>query len=210
MENKYYTETRSELLKFYPNKINNFLDVGCSTGEFSSQIKIKYNANVWGIELNDDAAKVAKSKVDHILIGDVNLLIDELPNDFFDCVACNDILEHLYDPWNVLKKLSPKLNHDGIIISSIPNFIFLPSLLKIVFNKEWDYQNEGTLDFTHIRFFTKKSIIKLFNSAGFEIIGIYGINSLNSYKWRIFSKITFGYFDDYLHLQFLCLAKPIK
>jgi 2-polyprenyl-3-methyl-5-hydroxy-6-metoxy-1,4-benzoquinol methylase len=205
---KYYSESRPELLKFYPSTIKCLLDVGCSTAEFSGNLKLRNNTEVWGLELNEEAARVAIERIDKVFIGNLNDNIHSLPDGYFDCIACNDILEHLYEPEKTLTELKIKIKNEGVIVSSIPNFLYLPSLLKVAYKRQWDYTEEGTLDYTHIRFFTKKSIIKMFNSANYEVLNIEGINGLSGWKWKLFNKITFGYFNEYGFLQFVIIAKP--
>lgn len=46
-----------------------------------------------------------QKKIDKVLTGNVNEIIKTLPKDYFDCIACNDIFEHLYDPKNLLINL---------------------------------------------------------------------------------------------------------
>jgi 2-polyprenyl-3-methyl-5-hydroxy-6-metoxy-1,4-benzoquinol methylase len=205
---KYYSESRQELLKFYPTTLSSLLDVGCSTAEFSSILKSRSKIEIWGLELNENAASIANERIDKVIVGNLNDNIVKLPNDYFDCIACNDILEHLYEPEKTLTDLKIKIRNGGMIVSSIPNFLYLPNLLKIVFKREWEYTEEGTLDYTHIRFFTKKSIIKMFNSVNYDVISVEGINEIQGWKWWLLKKITFGFMDEYGFLQFVCIAKP--
>jgi 2-polyprenyl-3-methyl-5-hydroxy-6-metoxy-1,4-benzoquinol methylase len=207
--NKYYSESRPELHKFYPLSLTNLLDVGCSTAEFSYSLKLRNEIEIWGLEINEEAALIASKRIDKVLVGNLTDNIGNLPDNYFDCIACNDILEHLYDPQNILIELKNKIDKQGVIISSIPNFLFLPNIFRLIFKREWEYTEEGILDFTHIRFFTKKSIVKLFNSANYEVLSIEGINGLNGWKWKLLNKITFGFFNEYGFLQFVCIAKPL-
>lgn len=207
--NKYYSENRPELIPFYPTNIKRLLDIGCSTAVFSSNLKSMKDIEVWGIEMNENAAKVAKEKINNVLIGDAIELVNQLPINYFDCIACNDILEHLYNPAKVLFDVKDKITKDGVLVTSIPNFLVFSNLIPLIFKREWDYTEEGTLDFTHIRFFTKKSIIKMFKTAGYEIINIEGINQIGGWKWKLFNRITFGLFKEFGFVQFVCIAKPI-
>lgn len=208
--NKYYSETRPELLKYYPIGIKKLLDIGCSSATFSSTLKSRSPIEIWGIEMNEASAEVANQKIDKVLVGDVNEIVETLPINYFDCIGCNDILEHLYNPEDLLVNLKKTISEDGILITSIPNFLIISNLKNLLLWREWNYTEEGTLDFTHIRFFTKKSIVKMFKRAGYEIINIEGINETGGWKWKLFNLLTFGFFREFGYIQFVCIAKPLK
>ena len=205
---KYYSETRPELLDFYPKDIRRLLDVGCSSANFSASLKARSNVEVWGIEMNVAAAEEAKKKIDKVFIGDLCEIIKTLPLKNFDCIGFNDILEHLYDPWQVLRDIKANLTSDGVVVASIPSFLEIKNLFKLIGRKEWEYTKEGTLDFTHVRFFTKKSMIRMFVDCGYRVIRIEGINPKTSIKWKVFNLLTFGFFSESSYLQFVCIAKP--
>ena len=109
--NKYYSETRPELLKYYPIGIKKLLDIGCSSATFSSTLKSRSPIEIWGIEMNEASAEVAKQKIDKVLVGDVNEIVETLPINYFDCIGCNDILEHLYNPEDLLVNLKKTILH---------------------------------------------------------------------------------------------------
>ncbi len=178
----YYQNERPEMLKYLPKEVNTILDVGCSSGEFGSSLKHVTNAEVWGIEPMDEFANEAKGKLDKVLISSVEGAISQLPENYFDIIFFNDVLEHLLDPYTVLEMMKPKLTHNGKVISSIPNIRYFRTFFKLLFKGEWDYQDEGILDRTHVRFFTKNSIIKMYENAGYTIESHEGINRSNSLK----------------------------
>ncbi len=82
-----------------------------------------------------------------------------------------DVLEHLINPLDVLKKTRKFLKTGGSVIASIPNVQYLGLVNELV-EGNWTYQDEGILDRTHLRFFTYHEIIKLFDEAGYIISGI--------------------------------------
>lgn len=79
-----------------------------------------------------------------------------------------DIIEHLIDPWSALKKLRVLLKSDGCIIASIPNIMNVVTMHHILSGK-FTYEDSGILDRTHMRFFTKYEIGKMFNACGYDI-----------------------------------------
>ena len=180
--NNYYSQSRSEMMKFLPPNFTNVLEIGCGQGEFGKLVKQTYKTNYTGIDANPVAAVVAKENLDFVLIGDAFEQIEALPNHSFDLLICNDILEHLATPEILLQKVRIKMKPDASLVCSIPNFRVLNNLIHILLKKDFKYTNDDILDKTHLRFFTKKSIIRLLNDNGLNIIEIVGINPIRSFK----------------------------
>jgi 2-polyprenyl-3-methyl-5-hydroxy-6-metoxy-1,4-benzoquinol methylase len=80
------------------------------------------------------------------------------------------VLEHLFEPEEVLKKYMKYLKKDGGIIASIPNIKNYTILSDLVIRDRFEYRDAGILDRSHLRFFTKKEIINMFERAGMHII----------------------------------------
>ncbi|MCX6778936.1 MAG: class I SAM-dependent methyltransferase, partial [Candidatus Magasanikbacteria bacterium] len=184
------------------------LDVGCGMGLFGEQLKKKLNAEVWGMELDNKSGLVAKEKINRVLIGDVFQLINDLPNTYFDCIVFNDILEHLADPFSLLSRIKEKLSTNGVIVCSIPNVRYFINLKNLLVQKQWKYEDAGILDKTHLRFFTQKSIVDMFESLDYKIIKMEGINPINSWKFTLLNILSLRYLSDTEYLQFACVAKP--
>jgi len=206
---KYYRYSRAEMLKFIPENCNIFLEVGCGGGFFGKTLKENHpSAVVHGIEICSEAAEEAKKNLDKVINSDINSAIDSLEDGFYDCFVFNDVIEHFADPVEILKKLKPKLKNGGYIVASIPNVRYFAVVKDLIVNKDWKYQEEGILDYTHLRFFTKKSIQYLFATAGFTVISIAGLNKNRfGLGFKILNFLFRGSFDDMKYLQFACVAK---
>ncbi len=206
----YYQGGRPEMLKFIPVTAKKILEIGCGEGNFGALLKHTLEAEVWGIEYESAQANIAATHLDKIFCGDVMLLVDQLPENYFDAIICNDVLEHLTDPYTILEKLKTKLTNEGVVISSLPNIRYFRSFFDFVFRKNWDYTERGIMDFTHFRFFTINSIRKMYENLGYEIVILEGINPTKSLKpWPLII-LTFGSFSDIKYLQFATVAKPKK
>ncbi|GAA4816811.1 class I SAM-dependent methyltransferase [Litoribaculum gwangyangense] len=209
-ENKpegYYDNVRSEMLEFLPAGAKRILDVGCGNGAFAQIIKEKNQAEVWGIEYINEHGLEAHKKLDTVYIGKCEDFIEGLPNNYFDVIYCNDVLEHLVDPYWVLSILKNKLSENGKIISSLPNVRFYKSFIKVLLYKNWEYEDYGIMDRTHLRFFTKKSIKKMYEDLGFEIVTHKGINKSKSLKPYLFYALTLFTQLDMRYVQFATVAK---
>jgi len=151
------------------------LDVGCSIGTLGSQIKKRYKTvEVIGIEIDKKMAEVAKKRLDKVLVEDVEKinLEDYFEREYFDCIIFADVLEHLVDPWSVLKKATYFLDKNGIIIASIPNIRYYDTILNLVFRGYWPYRERGIHDKTHLRQFTLKNIKEMFEYSKLKITRI--------------------------------------
>jgi 2-polyprenyl-3-methyl-5-hydroxy-6-metoxy-1,4-benzoquinol methylase len=203
----YYENSRPEMLAYLPNSIKTVLDIGCSSGDFGYAIKQKTNAEVWGIEPFERFGKLAVNKLDTVLISSIEGALHELPDNYFDVIYFNDVLEHLLDPYSILEKIKSKLKDNGSVISSIPNIRYFRSFFKLLFHGEWDYTDEGILDRTHVRFFTKKSILKMYDKAGYTVISHEGINGTKSIKPFLINIPLLFNGMDMKYTQFATVAK---
>lgn len=79
---------------------------------------------------------------------------------YFDFIVFGDILEHLQNPSYVIKKLLTLLKERGKCIISMPN-VSHGSIKAQILDNNFIYTPYGTLDETHIRFFTHKTIPSL-------------------------------------------------
>ncbi len=205
--NDYFNHERPEMLAFLPITCKRALDVGCGEGTFALQIKNKLDAEVWGIELMSEPGTEAKKHLDNVFVGPCENFVDELPENFFDVIYCNDVLEHLVDPYTFLKNLKSKLSSSGVIISSIPNIRYHDAFKKIILQKKFEYEGHGIFDKTHMRFFTKSSIEKMYTDLGYEIISHEGINRTRSLKPYLYNIPFLFTAMDMFYLQYATVVK---
>ena len=146
----------------------NILEIGCACGGTLLEISNRNNtANLYGIEINKNAANIAKMFAN---VSSADIENGDLPYErlFFDYVIFGDVLEHLYNPQKVLENIKPYLKEDGKIIASIPNIQHW-TIIEELLNGYWTYTKAGILDETHLRFFTQTEITKMFDEAGYNV-----------------------------------------
>lgn len=205
---EYFASSRQDVASFIPLKTKTILDVGMGEGNFLYALKKdRSDIETWGVELENKSFNKAKDKVDKAFEGTVEENLKNLPDNYFDCITFNDVLEHLVDPWFVLEKIKTKLKNNGVVVASIPNVRFIDNLKNLIFYKQWRYTKSGILDKTHLRFFTEKSIPALFEESGLKLQLLKGINPKNGWKFRIINSILFGAIDDTNYMQFIAIAK---
>lgn len=183
------------------------LDVGCGTGLLGKKLRQEKGPGfLAGIESDFKMAKEAEKFYDEIII--INL--EEKRNlpfkrECFDVIICADVLEHLRYPLQVLKNLLPYLSKEGFFLISVPNVAFASIRFCLFFGK-FNYSSEGgILDETHLRFFTRQSLVKLLEKAGFEIVFIRGYNLVR--PTFFFLKLLGFLFPTLFSIQFLTKVK---
>ena len=210
-EENYYKWSRPEVFPFMPTNLERILDIGCGSGYFASDLKKKYNCVARGIEPNDSAAKEASEKLDKVIHNIFSPTLPELQGKTFDAIIFNDVLEHLVNPYEVLAQCKSFLSSNGCIVASIPNILFFPVFFnQIILKQEWNYTDSGTLDRTHLRFFTKKSIIRMFEDQGYEVLKIEGLNPSTPRRFRIVNTLLFNKINNWKYLQFGVQARLKK
>lgn len=203
---EYFSHSRPEVLGLVERPPHRALDVGCGRGAFALELKRRFGCEVWGIEPDERAAREAAGRLDRVIAAAFDAARDELAGVQFDAVFFNDVLEHMADPYGALGGTRTLLAGAGRVYASVPNVLFAPHLLEVLATKDWRYRDAGILDRTHLRFFTRKSAVRLFEDAGFAVERLIALNALRSWKWRALTALSGGYLADMLPMQYGIVA----
>ena len=149
-----------------PPECRRVLDVGCGAGHLGRLLKERGH-HVTGIELVPEVAAEAAKCLDAVVLVDVESELPFHPASF-DAVVLADVLEHLVDPWRVLREIVPLLAPHGVVVASIPN-VQNQHIVRKLLRGRWDYTDHGILDHGHLRFFTLKTARDLFARAGLRV-----------------------------------------
>lgn len=156
------------LLQMVSTPPREVLDVGCFCGGTGRWLKRQFpTTRVTGIEMLEKAAAVAREAYEEVHVGKFEDIDLSAWQGKFDTIIAADVLEHMYNPWSVLQKLSPLLAPGGALYISLPNIRNLSILMGLV-GGEWRYAGAGILDITHIRFFTKAQILEMLEQTGWQ------------------------------------------
>lgn len=207
----YYQFQRQEMQQFLPTTYSKVLEIGCGEGNFRHNLS--QQNEYWGIEQHSDAATKASNLLDKVIVGNYEQVANQLPEKYFDLIICNDVIEHMQHHQHFLLNIKQKLSNNGSLVISIPNVRYISNLAEILFKKDWRYREAGILDATHLRFFTKKSLIRTLEETGWQINKIVGINRYGSHRFghklliSYLAQILFGF--DTAYMQFGAnLTKP--
>ena len=150
-----------EILKNKNEKLN-VLDVGCGSGTMGKFLASE-NIILDGAEIDKDAIEEAKKNNYHELYNnDINEISRHIKTRY-DYIILGDILEHLVKPYKTLEELTLLLKENGSILISIPNIEHMDIIANLIDGK-FNYNEIGTLDTTHLRFFTYYSFLEMINN----------------------------------------------
>ena len=160
-------QTRDDLLPFIPETARSLLELGCGEASLGALVKKRQRCRVVGIELDPDAAAVARKRIDDVYCGDVRHII-ELLDEQFECIVTSEILEHVDDPWSLLAELRRITTKGGRLVVSIPN-IANASIAGDLLRGRFDYTYIGLTCAGHLRFFTRSTLAELLEIAGWTV-----------------------------------------
>jgi len=146
------------------------LDVGCGSGVHGAELKRLFGHQVAGVDLSEASIAKARSRLREAYVADVTNpeVYPFSESREFDLILFSDILEHLYDPADVLARHLFWLAPGGYVLISVPNIAIWSMRLSLLLGR-FEYQDTGTLDRTHIRYFTRRTFMRFAREAGLEI-----------------------------------------
>jgi 2-polyprenyl-3-methyl-5-hydroxy-6-metoxy-1,4-benzoquinol methylase len=168
-----YANPRDEVTVLIPPTAHRVLDVGCSSGVMGAALKAQGHT-VTGIEFDHDLAVAARGVLDHVIEGDVEAMARE-GKDLggpFDCIVFADVLEHLRDPWAVVRWGAGFVAPGGSIVISVPNVRHAKTFWSLLVRRRWPYEPVGIFDRTHLRFFARDNLADLVAGTGFEVVEV--------------------------------------
>jgi SAM-dependent methyltransferase len=167
----YHANPRVEITSFLRDAPGTVLDIGCGGGSTGRLVKEKFpGTRVIGVEINAAAAEHAQRILDRVIragIDDVDPARD-LDGETISTVLLLDVLEHLYDPWRALQRINGWLAPGTRVIASVPNVRNLHTMSELAGGR-FEYAQNGVLDITHVRFFTRTSVRSMFEQTGFVV-----------------------------------------
>lgn len=207
----YFAAARFEIEPLLPAFAPSVLEIGCGAGQTMRWLKESGRAGqAWGVELAEPGATLAREYFEEVLVGDAeSLMATAFVGMQFDLILCLDVLEHMIDPWSCIETLQHRLTTDGKLVISVPNVRCLRVLAPLVLRGEWRYGDEGILDRTHLRFFTRESAQALACGTALRVERCLGHRTADS-KLAKLNRWTFGRLEDLTAVQYLIASSHAK
>jgi len=155
-----------DMIRRHAKKDGTLLDLGAAGGELGSAVREHFKRTL-GFEYNVDCVGQLCGRFDSVVIADLER-VKSLPHNV-DAIVLADVLEHLRSPASALRLVREALRDDGRLFLSVPNIANITVRLGLLFGV-FEYRDRGILDHTHLRFYTKRTIRREVENAGFRIL----------------------------------------
>ncbi|MBC7881212.1 MAG: class I SAM-dependent methyltransferase [Anaerolineae bacterium] len=163
-----YGTVNPQVVAQIPSGSKRLLDLGCGSGVLGEYLKQERNCQVVGVTYSEAETALAEKVLDAALKRDLNEL-DPAELGSFDCIVASHVLEHLYAPENLLRRLHQSLNPGGILIVALPNVLFWQQRFRFL-QGQFRYTDGGLMDRTHFRFYDWQSAHQLLEESGYAIL----------------------------------------
>lgn len=154
-----------------PRNARRVVEVGCMHGAMARAYRaINPGVHYIGVDIDPDYAAVAAQACSQALAGDIEDFDDAMLQKLFpsDCWVFGDCLEHLRDPWRIVKLVRDGIDADGCLVACIPNAQHWTVQMRLA-SGQFRYEDSGLLDRTHVRWFTRITIFEMFLEANWAI-----------------------------------------
>jgi 2-polyprenyl-3-methyl-5-hydroxy-6-metoxy-1,4-benzoquinol methylase len=200
----YYEQSRPELIAQLPaGPLGRLLDVGCGAGGVGRALRDRVDF-LAGIELDAEAGARAREIYDQVLIGRVEDLVQALAG-AFDTILAYDLLEHLADPAELLRRLRGVATEGGILHVSVPNARHWTLVRDLVARGTFGYTDWGHRDRTHLRWFTRADLVALLEEGGWQVERT--LHAPLTAAGRVAARVTRGRSAEFLVYQWSALSR---
>lgn len=202
----YFSNARADFVDRLPRDgAAEILEIGCGNGATGALALSEGCCGRYvGVELLERAANEAREVLSDVITGNVETLEFDWQPASFDAVILSEVLEHLVEPGEVLKKLSRYVRPGGMLLASSPNVSHWRVIRELTMGR-FQLADRGVFDRTHLRWFTPTSFADMVESAGF-IVDEVGPVTPFSLRAEIISKLTGGRFDHLFMTQIAVIA----
>ncbi|NLP09663.1 class I SAM-dependent methyltransferase [bacterium] len=168
---EYFSSSNQAVAEKIPLRPGRILDIGCAEGALAEQVMREKQPEAYeGIEILPHIAEKAKTILNRVYVGSAEQVVPELAPQSYDWIIMADSLEHMVDPWEILRQVARLLKPGGRLILSIPNIRNLNVIIDLFLRGRWTYKPWGIMDQGHLRFFTLSSLQDLLTEQNYQII----------------------------------------
>ena len=160
-----YLGRNDSVVEMVPDAAITILDIGCGCGGTAADLR-RLGKIVDGVTWSESEAAEAAGACRNVVVADVSAGLPDAVAGPYDAVICSHLLEHIAYPQKLLKDVHRVLKPGGVLIVAIPNVLFWEDRLRLLAGV-WEYQQSGTFDYTHVRWYTAESMRRLLAEYGF-------------------------------------------
>lgn len=201
----YFGTVRGGAVDLLPERVGDVLDIGGGNGATSRHLLAEGRArsslvlDPFSTADDDGALRFSRASADD------PAQFEEMRKAGleFDTLMFLDVLEHLYDPWSVLRAAGSLLKPDGQVLISIPNARFVGVVVPLVLKGRFDYKRSGVMDRTHIRWFTRSTLVEMVEGAGFRVDEV---RPHFESRMAPINRMTFGLLEEFFVYQYYVRA----
>ena len=210
----YFSTPKTAIEPILPDRMGTVLEIGCGTGATMSWLRNNRPVDyAVGVEIVPEMASEARSVFNDVICGDIEAAQVAFDRKF-DVVIALDVLEHLVDPWDSVRKLSTHLTDGGFFLASIPNAAHWTLTFPLFFQGEWNYTPDGILDRTHLRFFSESTACALFEDNEFLVEKLRYVTNYPgtspATRWYVQKYLRYFIPSRFVNFQFLICARKTK
>jgi 2-polyprenyl-3-methyl-5-hydroxy-6-metoxy-1,4-benzoquinol methylase len=211
MSDRYFGTARTEILPYVPEGTLKVLELGCGKGATLEAIRARQPvAQAFGVEIDPASAAEAEKIFDRVWTANIEdtLVEQDIEAGSLDLILCLDVLEHLADPWSVVKRISPLLAPKGRLIISLPNIRNWKFIRNLLFKGDFNYRDAGLLDRTHLRFFVRHTAVELGTSGGLDLVCIKDAKTYSPLDFRkLLLALSFGKLEGLIAKQYVVVCQ---
>jgi 2-polyprenyl-3-methyl-5-hydroxy-6-metoxy-1,4-benzoquinol methylase len=181
------------------------LDVGCGEGSWAPRLRKAGARELVALDPSSEAIATARERYDAAIVGTIEgTTLQELGGERFDVLIVADVLEHLVDPWQALRTLRSWAAPGALLAVSVPNMRFYRLVGNLVARGEFEYERYGVRDWTHLRWFTRRSLARMLQASDWEPQRWVTSASL---KGRMLARLSEPLANDFLRQQLTVVAR---
>ena len=199
----YFANTREDVVATLDRPLGRVLDIGCGSGQTAAGLRAIGAEHLTGVELVPEAAAEAQTRFDIVIVGPIEDTLDDLRGSY-DTILCLDVLEHLVDPRDVLRRLRAVAAPGSQLRVSVPNARHVSLAYDLIVRGTFGYTEWGHRDWTHLRWFTRADIVGLVTDTGWRVVGV-GHPELH--RSRLLDRLTRGRSTELLVGQWYISAR---
>jgi ubiquinone/menaquinone biosynthesis C-methylase UbiE len=203
----YFSNARADFVDRLPHDPTaQILEIGCGTGATGAlALSEGCCGRFVGVELFESAAAEAREVLTEVITGNVETLDFDWQPASFDAVIFSEVLEHLVEPGEALKKISRFVRPGGLLLASSPNISHWRVVRELIMGR-FALADQGVFDRTHLRWFTPQSFAEMAEKAGFDILELGPVTAFSP-RTELISRLTGGRFDHLFMTQIAMIAK---